>query len=65
MPCDMTRNSSLQELIKVFNFHRFDNLVTQNIQKIDPRKFRDEKRRQSTLCLLYSATTGDVTALKR
>ena len=55
----------MQELIKVFNFHRFDNLITQNIQKIDPRKFRDEKIRQSTLCLLYSATTGDVTALKR
>ena len=41
------------------------NIPCQNIQKIDPRKFRDEKIRQSTLCLLYSATTGDVTALKR
>ena len=33
--------------------------------QIDPRTFRDERNRQSTLCLLYSATTGDLTALKR
>lgn len=54
-----------KELVKFFNFHRFDNLITQNIKKIDPRKFKDEHKRQSTLCLLYSATTGDLTALKR
>lgn len=54
-----------KELIKVFNFHRFDNLVKQNVKKIDPRTFRDERNRESTLSLLYSATTGDLTALKR
>ena len=34
-------------------------------KKVDPRLFRDESSRQSILCLLYSATCGDLTALKR
>lgn len=53
-----------KSLIKSFNFHRFDNLI-RNGCKSDPRKFRNEHLRQSTLCLLYSACTGDLTALKR
>jgi len=52
-----------KSLIKSFNFHRFDNLI-RNGCKSDPRKFRNEHLRQSTLCLLYSACTGDLTALK-
>ena len=55
----------LQELVKTFNFHRFDNLITLSKRKIDPRLFKDEHNRQSVMCLLYSATTGDLTALKR
>jgi glutaminase len=54
-----------KELIKTFNFHRFDNLLKQSKSKTDPRKFRNEHLRQTTLCLLYAATTGDLTALKR
>lgn len=54
-----------KELVKLFNFHRFDNLVTKGNEKLDPRRFQDEKTRQQVLCVLYSATTGDLTALKR
>ncbi len=51
--------------MKRFNFHRFDNIMQMSTIKIDPRKFRDENQRQSILRLLYAATTGDLTALKR
>ena len=56
-----------QKLVEQFRFHRFDTLVTHDAtkEKIDPRLFKDEYDRQSTLCLLYAATTGDLTALKR
>ena len=53
-----------KELIRTFNFHRFDNLFKHGC-KLDPRKFKNEHLRQSTLSLLYSATAGDLTALKR
>jgi len=33
--------------------------------KIDPRKHRYDVQKQSTISVLYSATTGDVTALRR
>ncbi len=63
----------LQELVRTFRLHRFDNLVggrgwgnnDGGRDKIDPRTFKQEHRRQSILCVLYAATTGDLTALKR
>ena len=51
-------------LVRNFNFHRFDNLFKHG-SKSDPRKFKNEHLRQATLSLLYSATAGDLTALKR
>ena len=54
-----------KELVKTFNFHRFDHIMQMSQKKVDPRLFRDESSRQSILCLLYSATCGDLTALKR
>ena len=51
--------------LKTFNFHRFDHIMQMSQKKVDPRLFRDESSRQSILCLLYSATCGDLTALKR
>ena len=52
-------------MVKTFNFHRFDHKMQMGQKKVDPRLFRDESTRQSILCLLYSATCGDLTALKR
>eukprot|EP00096_Caligus_rogercresseyi_P003195 TRINITY_DN1586_c0_g1_i10.p1 TRINITY_DN1586_c0_g1~~TRINITY_DN1586_c0_g1_i10.p1 ORF type:complete len:349 (+),score=119.06 TRINITY_DN1586_c0_g1_i10:851-1897(+) len=54
-----------QELVKIFNFHRFDNLINKSTVRIDPRKYRNEVKCTSVVALLYSATTGDLTALKR
>ena len=57
--------TSPQPPLKTFNFHRFDHIMQMSQKKVDPRLFRDESSRQSILCLLYSATCGDLTALKR
>jgi len=56
--------SFAEKFIERFNFHRFDNLVHLS-SKLDPRKHRYDVQKQSTISLLYSATTGDVTALRR
>ena len=53
-----------EKFIDKFNFHRFDNLVHLR-SKIDPRKHRYDVCQQTVVSLLYSATTGDVTALRR
>jgi len=53
-----------EKFINMFNFHRFDNLVHLR-SKIDPRKHRYDVCKQNITSLLYSATTGDVTALRR
>ena len=53
-----------EKFIEKFNFHRFDNLVHLR-SKIDPRKHRYDVCQQTVVSLLYSATTGDVTALRR
>merc|ERR1719397_671789 len=46
------------------NTVRFDNMCNEP-NKIDPRKHRYDVQKQATVSLLYSATTGDVTALRR
>ena len=53
-----------EKFIERFNFHRFDNLAHLR-SKVDPRKHRYDVCQQSVTSLLYSATTGDVTALRR
>jgi len=56
--------SFAEKFIEKFNFHRFDNMCNEP-NKIDPRKHRYDVQKQATVSLLYSATTGDVTALRR
>lgn len=53
-----------EELIKVFNFHRYDNLK-HAADKKDPRRHRYETKGLSIVNLLFSAASGDVTALRR
>lgn len=47
-----------------FNFHRYDNLKHANNKK-DPRRHRYETKGLSIVNLLFSAASGDVTALRR
>ncbi|XP_026473486.1 glutaminase liver isoform, mitochondrial-like isoform X2 [Ctenocephalides felis] len=53
-----------EELVQVFNFHRYDNLKHASNKK-DPRRHRYETKGLSIVNLLFSAASGDVTALRR
>lgn len=68
-PLDMLGNSCrsvqfCEELVATFNFHRYDNLKHASNKK-DPRKHRYETKGLSIVNLLFSAASGDVTALRR
>merc|ERR1739842_200197 len=52
------------ELVRVFNFHRYDNL-RHAANKKDPRKQKYESKGQKVVNLLFSASAGDVTAMRR
>ena len=51
-------------MVDMFNFHRYDNLRFAANKK-DPRKEKYESRGQKVVSLLFSASTGDVTAMRR
>jgi len=54
----------LQELVREFNFHRYDNLK-HAANKKDPRRHKFETKGLSIVNLLFSAASGDVTAMRR
>ncbi|KAH1023318.1 glutaminase kidney isoform, mitochondrial isoform X1 [Dendroctonus ponderosae] len=53
-----------EELIKKFNFHRYDNLKHAP-NKIDPRKHKFETKGLNVVNLLFSAAAGDLPGLRR
>lgn len=53
-----------EELVNVFNFHRYDNLKHASNKK-DPRRQKYETKGLSIVNLLFSAASGDVTAMRR
>jgi len=53
-----------EKFIEKFVFHRFDNVV-HLASKIDPRKNKHDAEQEGVMSLLYSATTGDLTAIRR
>lgn len=53
-----------EELIRVFSFHHYDNLRHMT-QKRDPRRQKYDTKGQKVVNLLFSAASGDVTAMRR
>uniref|UniRef100_A0A3B4FXE0 glutaminase n=1 Tax=Pundamilia nyererei TaxID=303518 RepID=A0A3B4FXE0_9CICH len=52
------------DLVELFNFHNYDNL-RHFAKKHDPRREGGDQRAKSVINLLFSAYTGDVSALRR
>lgn len=53
-----------QELVQVFNFHRFDN-PKHATNKKDPQRHNYETKGLSIVNLLFAAARGDLSALRR
>ncbi|XP_039757482.1 glutaminase liver isoform, mitochondrial isoform X1 [Pararge aegeria] len=53
-----------EELIKRFNFHKYDNIRYASHKK-DPRRYKFESTGLSIVNLLFSAASGDLSALRR
>lgn len=53
-----------QEMLKVFNFHHYDN-PKHSPDKKDPRREKYESKGLSIVNLLFSAARGDLAALRR
>ncbi|KAJ2947941.1 hypothetical protein O0L34_g9734 [Tuta absoluta] len=52
------------ELVKRFNFHKYDNIRYASHKK-DPRRYKFESTGLSIVNLLFSAASGDLSALRR
>ena len=53
-----------EELVRVFNFHRYDN-STRFVSKLNPRRIYYESKGDTIVSLMYAASEGDLDTLRR
>lgn len=53
-----------EELVRVFNFHRYDN-STRFVSKLNPRRVLYESKGDTIVTLMYAAACGDLEHLRR
>ena len=53
-----------EELVRLFNFHRYDN-STRFVSKLNPRRVIYESKGDTIVSLMYAAAEGDVSTLRR
>jgi len=53
-----------EELVKVYNFHRYDN-STRFVSKLNPRRVLYESKGDTIVSLMYAAAGGDINNLRR
>lgn len=54
-----------KELVSLFDFHNYDLKGASSGRKLDPRRRKAEVQGEKVVSLLYAASYGDVTALRR
>lgn len=52
------------ELVKMFNFHKFDTLVATS-EKVDPRQLKSSIETDKTYTLIWASSQGDLDEIKR
>lgn len=54
-----------KELVNTFNFHNYDSLVTNGMEKSDPRLRKQEKQIEGVMALCFAASTNDLLEVKQ
>ena len=60
----MIDDNTFQELVRLFNFHHYDNLK-HTAKKLDPRVRPSDAEGEHVTTLLFGSFNGDLTALRR
>ncbi|CAG0882589.1 unnamed protein product [Darwinula stevensoni] len=62
---ESSRMNHFHRMVEVYNFHHYDCSMKHGRQKEDPRHSRVEEKAEEVVGLLFSAASGDATAMRR